>query len=174
MPQIRAWLHPVRMMHRKCKNPPHRPESSVRLSQTPRKGSPKASTAGGSRMMDCTVRSDDGYPGEPTASVISRSLRGCDERLESQGTTNPSILYQNFGEMSTRRHARTMCGHRSEIGRTGSAPQGIAAAAAPELLAVVAGAPTHQTPNGHDVLAECSHPTGYGQTRPRITPHGTD
>jgi len=30
MPQMQAWLHPVHMMHRKCKNPPHRPESSVR------------------------------------------------------------------------------------------------------------------------------------------------
>jgi len=39
--------------------------------------------------------------------------------------------------------------HRSETGKTGSAPQVVVAAMARQLLAVVASAPTHQTPNGH-------------------------
>jgi hypothetical protein len=47
--------------------------------ETRQKGSPNALTAGGSHRTNRIVHSDDGYPGRPTAPVISRSLHGCDE-----------------------------------------------------------------------------------------------
>jgi hypothetical protein len=40
--------------------------------------------------------------------------------------------------------------HRSEIGETGSIPQWVGVDRIKQVLAVVVGAPTHQTPNGHE------------------------
>ena len=66
----------------------------MRSPEAPQKGSPKALTAGGSRMMIvCLARDDDSYRGNPAALVICRSLRSCDERLRERRESQLYLYY---------------------------------------------------------------------------------